>query len=100
MAITINHQTNDISATSGSISIDGSTVASLTGITDSGSPNNTALGTGAADALTTGDNTVALGFKRINQRNNKPKERCGWAVYTWQCDYRYRCQRWSRVSSR
>jgi hypothetical protein len=38
MAITINHQTNDLSATSGTITIDGSSVAGLTGITDSASP--------------------------------------------------------------
>jgi len=66
MAITINHQTNDLSATSGSITIDGSSVGGLTGLTNSASPYNTGLGTGsfnnATAPLPTGTNNVAVGW--------------------------------------
>ena len=64
MAITINHQTNDISATSGSITIDGSSVGGLTGITDTSSPFNTGLGQLAFNGSSpTGDNNVAIGYR-------------------------------------
>jgi len=70
MALTINHQTNDISATSGTMTIDGSAVgggggadlyaAETTGATDPTASGTEAIAIGS-DAKATGANAIAIG---------------------------------------
>lgn len=71
MALTINHQTNDISATSGSVTVDGAAVggggggadlyaAETTGATDPTASGTEAIAIGS-DAKATGANAIAIG---------------------------------------
>ena len=56
MALTINHQTNDISATSGSMTIDGGSVGAAAGVFYENNTNVTADYT-----ITSGKNAVSAG---------------------------------------
>ena len=71
MALTINHQTNDISATSGSVTIDGAAVggggaSSINDLSDAKtSSNNYGLGTLAINAITSGARNNAFGEEAL-----------------------------------
>jgi len=84
MALTINHQTNDISATSGSMTIDGSAVGgggassnvdtgNFIGGTgagaglQSGGDYNTLLGQQAGNDITTGDYNTVVGYNALSK---------------------------------
>jgi hypothetical protein len=58
MALTINHQTNDISATNGSVTIDGSAVGGAGGAYYSGNNGDTGEATGLGDIFRVHSNTL------------------------------------------